>query len=424
MFSIVKTVEFKFPLVEYVIFFYYLQNVLCMVLLYLAFLSGTTVDMFQVCNVDILDFLPFVFLSVQSIYLGYILFIKRSTEWITFFSNIETLVPVNKIHILLIMGLIGQILSILGVSGLDYVAIVLQGFAICGLIILFVVPNYKYKKLLYILTIYQVLSALKTGLIGDSISLIFTIGMYLIIAKNIKKERVNWAVIFSLAMVALVFVAFLQNIKGEYRQKTWNGNEEQNLETFYNVAEEKKDIINPLSFDFYLGILYRLNHSGISSSTLNVVPYNIPFEDGATIIRSLVDAFVPRILNPDKETAGGREKYEKYTGRKLIGSTSMNIGIIGESYVNFGKNGAIALMFVFGVLIAIFENSLLKLSKNYPIILIFIPFYISIFIATENDFMIVFNSFVKGSFIIAIFIYYTNTKQKRGKTPLQLTVNS
>ena len=70
----------------------------------------------------------------------------------------------------------------------------------------------------------------------------------------------------------------------------------------------------------------------------------------------------------------------------------MNIGLIGEGYVNFGKTGCIILFVFFGILVAYVEKYLLKFSTYYPIILALVPFYIQVLNGAENDFMMPLNS--------------------------------
>jgi len=63
---------------------------------------------------------------------------------------------------------------------------------------------------------------------------------------------------------------------------------------------------------------------------------------------------VPRMFFPDKEPLPEDTAVtERYTGLNLgSGSgTSISIGIVGESYIDFGQVGPIAMGFLFGIMI-------------------------------------------------------------------------
>ncbi len=78
--------------------------------------------------------------------------------------------------------------------------------------------------------------------------------------------------------------------------------------------------------------------------------YEIPFEDGRTIINSAV-AWIPRVIWPDKPTAGGSDFVTKHTGRRFAKGTSIAVGHVFEFYVNFGTLGVFVGFVLLGVFI-------------------------------------------------------------------------
>ncbi len=78
--------------------------------------------------------------------------------------------------------------------------------------------------------------------------------------------------------------------------------------------------------------------------------FQIPFEDGKTILYSLV-AWVPRVIWPGKPSAGGSDFVTLHTGRKFAGGTSVAVGHVFEFYVNFGILGVFVGFVAIGMFI-------------------------------------------------------------------------
>ena len=138
--------------------------------------------------------------------------------------------------------------------------------------------------------------------------------------------------------------------KTDYRAKVWASKEQITTQSFYNTVNTNFDSKSPINVDFYMPLIFRLNQGYLVTAVMHKVPSQEPFADGNTITTAVIDAFVPRFLNPEKEEAGGRQKIKRFTNITLVGETSMNIGLLGESYANFGKVGSVAFMFVYGLL--------------------------------------------------------------------------
>jgi len=144
----------------------------------------------------------------------------------------------------------------------------------------------------------------------------------------------------------------LQSVKWEYRKITWFGEEtsEQvrgsNLSVFMDLMAERFADPATLNDPLVLGnILDRFNQGYLMASAIEHTPAIEPFANGETVSKAMLAAFVPRLLWAEKPEAGGREKIARFTSIELVGKTSMNIGQLGEAYVNFGAWGGAILLF-------------------------------------------------------------------------------
>lgn len=101
----------------------------------------------------------------------------------------------------------------------------------------------------------------------------------------------------------------------------------------------------------------RLNQNYlIGAAAVNLEPGIVPFAYGATI-RDAVLAVVPRALWPDKPMAAGSGNLvSTFTGIRFAEGTSVGIGHIMESYVNFGTPGVAVGLFFIGALLTLVDR--------------------------------------------------------------------
>jgi len=407
LYSFTIVVKYKFPFIEVISVTILIQNVIAISILYLYVDAGNYVNPFYYTKVPIDEYLPFAFLSVQAIYSGYLSIKVPDYLWRRFFINITYLIDVESLIFLLILGFCGTLILSFNISSLNYIGTILNSFfkcAIVGFIFIGGRTNRIFIILALVLAFYQLLS----GMFGGSIGIIEYIVMFILCRYSLRNNKIRWAYILPFAVGAILLIAFLQNIKFEYRGVTWSGEQDATAETFLKIAESnaKKSGDSPLEFTFYLSLLTRINQGAIVSETMSVVPNKIDFQYGKTIFTSLIDAFIPRFMVPDKEQAGGREKIKKFATRQLNRTTSMNIGLLGEGYVNFGKFGCIVFFYIFGLFLAIFERFILNISIKNPLILILFPIFFELLNGSESDFMMLFNGLVKSTFFVLIILWF------------------
>lgn len=217
----------------------------------------------------------------------------------------------------------------------------------------------------------------------------------------------------SFIAVALPVLILVQTVKDEYREATWEGNRERGIGTFAEVAEKENKRNQETSFEESEGVIRtvgRLSQGWHLGLTLKRVPSRVPFANAQEMFSDITASILPRIIVSDKKVVGSQDKFEKYTGHTLHGSTSMTIGVLGDFYINYGRTGSFIMLFIFGILIAKFLYFFLKrYVLNDPINIVWLPFLFNYLIRANNDFYMVFNSSLKG-FLIFLFINFIRKK--------------
>lgn len=102
------------------------------------------------------------------------------------------------------------------------------------------------------------------------------------------------------------------------------------------------NLVNRLSYVYFLGEM------------LERVPHYLPHENGALWAEAVYRALVPRLFDPDKAATDDSARTEEYTGLQVIGSergTSVSLGYMAESYIDFGAFFMMAPLFAWGLLV-------------------------------------------------------------------------
>jgi len=86
-------------------------------------------------------------------------------------------------------------------------------------------------------------------------------------------------------------------------------------------------------------LLRRIGYVEFFSVVLDKVPAMTPYENGAIWLDAIERPFAPRLLFPDKSAINDSDRTNKYTRLGVAGAadgTSISIGYVAESYIDFG----------------------------------------------------------------------------------------
>jgi hypothetical protein len=103
-----------------------------------------------------------------------------------------------------------------------------------------------------------------------------------------------------------------------------------------------------LAFD---NLLARLSYIDFFGAVLENVPSEVPHTGGEIWLDAVERPFMPRVLFPGKAIIDDSDRTAQYTGLYIIGggtTTSVSIGYIGESYIDFGPVYMMLVIFLYG----------------------------------------------------------------------------
>lgn len=228
-------------------------------------------------------------------------------------------------------------------------------------------------------------------------------------------------------LVAVPVLVLIQGVKEKYREETWRGRQEGGVQVFTDLAVEESEKNEGEPFAESKGVIStvaRLTQGWHLGMTLKHVPNRQKFAGGEEMMGDVSSSIIPRVFFPDKKMVNSQDKFYKYTGHKLMGNTSMSIGVLGDFYINYGEWGSYVMLFVFGVLIIKSYNWFIRrfVFQN-PLNIVWIPFILSYLIRANNDFYIFFNGMIKG-FILFLIVDYVQRRIWARPAPVRKTVHA
>jgi len=205
-------------------------------------------------------------------------------------------------------------------------------------------------------------------------------------------------------MISFGFIVILliQSTKEEYRKATWFAETSESNSEIYKQIMLKR--LSEPSALFGSGTLEnmgaRLNQGWIIARIMGNMPQNYPFVRGETIESAIYAGLLPRVLAPGKAMAGGRANFERFTGTPLPETTSMDISLMGEGFANYGVSGGIVFLLIIGLFYNWIIITVIKIAKNHPILILFVPMLFFDVIKAETDFATIFNYLTKSALVI------------------------
>lgn len=212
-----------------------------------------------------------------------------------------------------------------------------------------------------------VLIASMRGVSGGSLEeALVPIGV-LFVVKWLYTRRVPITPIIATALL----VVFLSPVKSDYRQQTWQG-ENPDLAEQSSLLRGTAWISSAVDYwqDTFAGSrdLAEATSSATSRADFihqvayiySMTPSVVPYQYGKTYSFFAV-SFIPRILWPDKPTAGSANGFYAVTygvtSEEGAKTTTFGVSILGEAFINFGWAGVVFVMLLQGILIGALQYS-------------------------------------------------------------------
>lgn len=189
--------------------------------------------------------------------------------------------------------------------------------------------------------------------------LIFTIMGLL--GAQLKFNATRIIMLASTAALMLTISLYWTAVKGDYRAYVSGGERSQVVardrgERTQQLAELLSEVDGEDLTYAASDLMQRITYVGYFGKTLDYVPRAAPHENGALFADAALRPFQPRLLFPDKPALDDSAITNRYTGLQVADAgsgTSISLGYMAESYVDFGRFGMMAPIFVIGALIGL-----------------------------------------------------------------------
>lgn len=234
-----------------------------------------------------------------------------------------------------------------------FTAIKWVGFFLLGYIVLYRRSNYYYLVL-------AVLIEFVSGIgFFSEFKTVFFVAILVIFSVHQSFTGKNTALAALVLVFLLVTGAIWTNVKEDFRYFLNEGERTQHVTV--DRADQLPELIDLVSRQSPSMIVQglepmfeRLAYVDFFSLAMEYVPSARPHEGGALWASSVQHVLVPRLLNPDKpRLPSDSELTMTYTGLILASEeegTSISIGYMGESYIDFGARGMFVPILILGML--------------------------------------------------------------------------
>jgi len=360
-------------------------------------------EVFGIMTVDEITYFSYTLPATIAIQFGLNLFYPKNTYEKELFELLKKRPEVNtSIGIrLIIVGYCCYLLSNYVPNVLNFIIFTLAFMRFIGFFYLWI-ANSRYSKIAFISVFIPFLVLIVRATIFIDL-IVFAI---LITSVYVMKYKVEKWKIVSIAILGFFSIFILQSVKYSYRNVVWAIEFEGNSGlVLANMMYQQIANINTLDFKTVgANVNVRLNQGWILTGILDNMPSRTPFADGRYIKKEVLGLLLPRFLYPDKPIVGDRNKFEEFLGWKLGKGTAMNVGVMGDGYGNFGRNGGIIFCFIFGLVLGYIFKLFYRLAKTYPTLPIWgiLIFFYSM--RAGNEFYIIGNWIIKTG--VLVFLYY------------------
>ncbi len=334
---------------------------------------------------------------------GGVFLFNKDVPLLDLFKRVNKMQAVRLGHLLVIFSYLFDFLPVLGVPGINSILSFTYYLKFIGAMCYLFAPS----TLNYILVAVVYVDLANTALRGGVFIDFFVWCTYLFLLFSLQ-QNLSLKIRAAFIVLAVPLLVIVQSVKDEYRSATWSGKRETGIGYFSELAEKKqaKETDPFAKSEGVVKTVGRLNQGWHLGKVLKWVPKREDFSDGEDMLGDIEGTLLPRVLFPTKKFIGSQDKFHKYTGYRLIGTTSMTIGVLGDFYINYGYWGSMVGLFIFGALISrLFFLFMRKYVIPDPVNIVWIPFLFSYLMRANNDFYIVFNNLVKG-FLIFLFISF------------------
>jgi hypothetical protein len=224
----------------------------------------------------------------------------------------------------------------------------------------------KFRFLFLAVTILEII----IGMTGFFSGFKFVLFMILVIygGTNSRVIRLLRPQVLIILSLIILLTTYWQSIKNDYRGYVNLGGETQTVDVSLSdrLSYHANSISNFNSDNFGDGVtsgLSRLGYIRFFAGSIKTVPSIVPYQGGKLWGEAIFFSLVPRAIYPEKPIADDSVRTNLYSGINVAGAdkgTSISIGYVGESYIDFG----VPLMFMPILLLGYFWGWLYRFISN------------------------------------------------------------
>jgi hypothetical protein len=179
------------------------------------------------------------------------------------------------------------------------------------------------------------------------------------------------AAILGCFAVLFVLGVVWTSIKTDYREFLNEGAESDEAVPIERKFSKLTDLVETVTWenltDGFDALILRVSYVNFFALTIENVPNRVPFENGELWKEAVIHVLTPRLLFPDKLALDDSERTRLYTGVNVAGAesgTSIGIGYVGESYVDFGEGLMFTPIFVMGIIYGLIDRLFISRARH------------------------------------------------------------
>lgn len=173
---------------------------------------------------------------------------------------------------------------------------------------------------------------------------------------TIRSTALPWPRICGISGLALGLCVSWQAVKIDYRKFLNKGSGQQEVVVSYSARLARlTDLMIGLHsqrlLDGAIEGVYRLGYIDFFAYSIRNVPSRVAYQEGDLWFSAVKHVFMPRALFPEKKATDDSARTNRFTFRNVAGAdkgTSIGIGYMGESYIDFGPVGMFVPIFLLG----------------------------------------------------------------------------
>ena len=284
----------------------------------------------------------------------------------------------NYVRAVLIIGSLFSLsaapLRLAGEGGRQLVSIIVTGIPILAFAILFRnfirgQSNLWDKVLVLGFLFVRLMEGLSSGWLGTSTSILLICGaIYLMDLRRIPR----WALV-----LVVLFTLFFQVGKEDFRKAYWKVGEQgvqqgqegriERAAFWIQTSLDKwnESLSDPTGADFRRAINPSVSRLSLLNQTANVIdltPSVVPYQYGR-LYSYLAITWIPRFVWPDKPSMNDANQYYQVayglTAESDLSNVSIAVGLLTESFINFGWAGVVGIMFLVGIFFDFYQHTFL-----------------------------------------------------------------